>query len=87
MTSVLPEAFAHHRVQPVRSYPHRLLAALRAPTPRGANTSSCRWRPRARRRAEVATGRDYGDVAPLSGVFTGGKTSDMFVSVEMTRLA
>lgn len=36
---------------------------------------------------EVATGRDYGDVAPLSGIFTGGKTSDMFVSVEMTRLA
>ncbi len=35
---------------------------------------------------EVATGRDYGDVAPLTGIFTGGKTSDMFVSVEMTRL-
>ncbi|MEI2764788.1 MAG: circularly permuted type 2 ATP-grasp protein [Dermatophilaceae bacterium] len=37
VSSVLPEAFAHHRVQPVRSYPHRLLAALRAAAPSGAN--------------------------------------------------
>ncbi len=36
---------------------------------------------------EVAAGRDYGDVAPLTGIFTGGATSNMFVSVEMTRLA
>lgn len=36
---------------------------------------------------EVAAGRDYGDVAPLAGIFSGGATSHMFVSVEMTRLA
>lgn len=36
---------------------------------------------------EVAVGRDYGDVSPLTGIFTGGKTSRMFVSVQMTRLA
>lgn len=36
---------------------------------------------------EVAAGRDYADVAPLMGIFTGGATSHMFVSVEMTRLS
>jgi hypothetical protein len=36
---------------------------------------------------EVAAGRDYGDVAPLAGIFSGGATSHMFVSVEMTRRA
>jgi transglutaminase-like putative cysteine protease len=36
---------------------------------------------------EVAAGRDYSDVAPLSGIFSGAGVSDMFVSVEMTRLA
>jgi len=36
---------------------------------------------------EVAVGRDYRDVAPLTGIFTGSRTSDMFVSVEMTRLS
>lgn len=35
---------------------------------------------------EVAMGRDYGDVPPLKGIFTGSETSDAFVSVEMTRL-
>ncbi len=34
----------------------------------------------------VAHGRDYADVAPLSGIFTGGKALDMFVEVEITRL-
>lgn len=36
---------------------------------------------------EVAIGRDYGDVPPLHGIFTGSQTSDMFVTVEMTRLS
>ncbi|MFZ1285878.1 MAG: transglutaminase family protein [Candidatus Phosphoribacter sp.] len=36
---------------------------------------------------EVAVGRDYRDVAPLTGIFTGGGASNMFVSVEVTRLA
>jgi transglutaminase-like putative cysteine protease len=35
---------------------------------------------------EVAIGRDYADVPPLHGIFTGGRTSDMFVAVEITRL-
>jgi transglutaminase-like putative cysteine protease len=35
---------------------------------------------------EVAAGRDYRDVAPLTGIFTGGRTADMFVTVEMTRM-
>lgn len=35
---------------------------------------------------EVAAGRDYGDVAPLTGIFTGVRTADTFVTVEMTRM-
>lgn len=35
----------------------------------------------------AATGRDYGDVRPLSGIFTGGGTSSMAVDVQVTRLA
>ena len=35
---------------------------------------------------EVAAGRDYGDVAPLNGIFSGGRTADTFVTVEMTRM-
>lgn len=34
----------------------------------------------------VATGRDYTDVRPLSGIFTGTGTSSMFVDVQITRL-
>jgi transglutaminase-like putative cysteine protease len=41
----------------------------------------------AERHVVVATGRDYGDVRPLSGIFTGAGTSSMFVDVEITRLA
>lgn len=35
----------------------------------------------------AATGRDYLDVRPLSGIFSGGGTSSMFVQVDVTRLA
>jgi len=35
LTSALPEVFADHRIRPVRNYPHRLLAALRACAPSG----------------------------------------------------
>ncbi len=35
---------------------------------------------------EVGFGRDYSDVAPLTGIYTGSGGSEMFVSVEMTRL-
>lgn len=35
---------------------------------------------------EVAHGRDYADVPPLSGVFTGGAETGMFVEVDITRL-
>lgn len=35
---------------------------------------------------EVAVGRDYSDVLPLKGIYTGSGGSDMFVSVEITRL-
>lgn len=40
----------------------------------------------AERHVVVATGRDYGDVRPLSGIFTGAGTSSMFVDVQVTRL-
>lgn len=35
----------------------------------------------------VATGRDYLDVKPLSGIYSGAATSSMFVQVDVTRLA
>ncbi|MHA6511102.1 transglutaminase family protein [Tessaracoccus sp. Z1128] len=35
---------------------------------------------------EVGFGRDYSDVAPLKGIYTGSGGSEMFVAVEMTRL-
>ncbi len=35
----------------------------------------------------VATGRNYADVRPLSGIFTGSGASTMFVDVQVTRLA
>jgi transglutaminase-like putative cysteine protease len=34
----------------------------------------------------VAAGRDYNDVKPLSGIFSGSGTSRMFVDVQVTRL-
>jgi transglutaminase-like putative cysteine protease len=34
----------------------------------------------------TATGRDYNDVKPLSGIFSGTGTSRMFVDVQVTRL-
>jgi len=34
----------------------------------------------------VATGRDYTDVKPLSGIFTGAGTSRMAVDVQVTCL-
>jgi uncharacterized circularly permuted ATP-grasp superfamily protein len=37
LTSALPEVFAHYRIRPVRSYPYRLLAALRASAPSGVS--------------------------------------------------
>lgn len=39
------------------------------------------------RHIEVAQGREYSDVPPLRGVFTGAGESHMFVEVELTRLA
>lgn len=36
---------------------------------------------------DVAWGRDYSDVTPLRGIFTGVAMSSMFVEVEMTRLS
>jgi hypothetical protein len=33
----------------------------------------------------VGAGRDYADVAPLTGIFSGGATSAMFVEVSLTR--
>lgn len=35
----------------------------------------------------VAVGRDYSDVSPLKGIYSGGKAAALDVSVEMTRLA
>jgi len=38
------------------------------------------------RHVVIATGRDYTDVKPLSGIFTGAGTSRMAVDVQVTRL-
>jgi transglutaminase-like putative cysteine protease len=38
------------------------------------------------RHVVVARGRDYSDVPPLTGIFSGGTTSSMTVDVEVTRL-
>lgn len=35
----------------------------------------------------VAAGRDYNDVKPLSGIYSGAATTEMFVEVTVTRLA
>ena len=35
----------------------------------------------------VATGRDYDDVKPISGIYSGTGPSEMAVTVEVTRLA
>ncbi|MDR0959980.1 MAG: transglutaminase family protein [Propionibacteriaceae bacterium] len=35
----------------------------------------------------VARGRDYDDIAPIRGVYNGDGTSEMFVKVEITRVA
>ncbi|GAB4003453.1 transglutaminase family protein [Nocardioides ultimimeridianus] len=43
--------------------------------------------PPGERHVMVATGRDYSDVRPLSGIYTGAGTSQMFVDVQITRLA
>ena len=34
----------------------------------------------------IATGRDYLDVRPLHGIFSGAGTSSMFVQVDVTRI-
>lgn len=34
----------------------------------------------------VARGRDYHDVSPMSGIFTGGRGREIHVSVSLTRL-
>lgn len=38
------------------------------------------------RHVQVAHGRDYKDVAPLRGVYSGANASEIFVSVEVTRM-
>ncbi len=39
------------------------------------------------RHVEVAMGRDYSDVAPLKGIYSGGTAAALDVTVDMTRLA
>jgi transglutaminase-like putative cysteine protease len=39
------------------------------------------------RHVVVARGRDYTDVPPLTGIFSGGSTSSMAVQVQVTRLS
>lgn len=39
------------------------------------------------RHVTVAHGRDYGDVAPLKGIYAGGPALDSTVTVDLTRLA
>ena len=38
------------------------------------------------RYVKIATGRDYGDIRPLSGTFRGRGTREMIVEVQVTRL-
>jgi transglutaminase-like putative cysteine protease len=35
----------------------------------------------------VARGRDYADVPPLKGIYSGGAAGDLEVTVELTRMA
>ena len=42
--------------------------------------------PAGERHGIVARGRDYGDVTPLKGVYSGGGSQRLGVSVEVTRL-
>lgn len=39
------------------------------------------------RHVTVGVGRDYSDVPPLKGIFTGSRSTDLAVTVEVTRLA
>jgi transglutaminase-like putative cysteine protease len=41
----------------------------------------------AERHVVVARGRDYGDVPPLKGIYSGGAAGDLEVTVELTRMA
>lgn len=43
--------------------------------------------PIAHRHVWVATGRDYGDVSPLKGIYSGGAATAIDVTVDITRLA
>ena len=43
-------------------------------------------RPVAERHVLVARGRDYGDVRPLSGIYSGPRSHALGVTVELTRL-
>ena len=43
-------------------------------------------KPVAERHIVVARGRDYGDVRPLSGIYSGGASQALGVTVELTRL-
>ena len=43
--------------------------------------------PVAERHVLVARGRDYSDVAPLKGIYQGGSSHELDVSVELTRVA
>jgi transglutaminase-like putative cysteine protease len=38
------------------------------------------------RHVVVARGRDYADVSPLRGIFSGGRAERLAVSVELTRV-
>lgn len=39
------------------------------------------------RHVVISAGRDYSDVRPLAGIYSGGVTSSMFVDVQITRLS
>ena len=68
--------------------------AQNAATDAARNGSEASDRPSATNRREVpsahvaiSAGRDYRDVRPLSGIYSGGVTSSMFVDVQITRLS
>jgi transglutaminase-like putative cysteine protease len=43
--------------------------------------------PAGERHVVVGRGRDYGDVPPLKGIYSGGSAGDLEVRVELTRVA
>ncbi|WP_442791734.1 circularly permuted type 2 ATP-grasp protein [Mycolicibacterium sp. ND9-15] len=80
MARVFPNLFATHRVRAVGDYSSHLLRALR-------NAAANNVAPINEQYVSVGVGRDYSDVSPLKGIYSGEGSTDLDVVVEITRLA